>query len=117
MGPSHKPPGFQRARLKKRLTNYYRERKRGHKMKHPSKRRSVQLMVRFTPGEARHVREIVRANSGTVSDFIRVCVTGALAREGDPIAAEMLGAIFEKGLQKAITRRVKQALRDEKAKT
>lgn len=78
--------------------------------------KSVHVMVRFTPEEAGHIRAIVKANTGTISEFVRACVLGALAREGDPESTRMLSILLEKGLHKAIERRVKNAIKVERAK-
>lgn len=80
-------------------------------------KKNVFINVRFTADEAAHIRRIVKANTGTVSEFVRACVLGALAREGDPDSTRMLAALFEKGLHKAIQRRVRSAIAEERKKS
>lgn len=72
--------------------------------------RSVQMVIRFTPEEARHIREIVKANSGTVSEFVRTCVNTALAQQGDPEATQMLITMFDKGMRDVVEKRVQAEL-------
>ena len=78
--------------------------------------KSERIIVRFTHEEADHIRRIVKANTGTISEFVRTCVLGALAREGDPESTKLLAALFEKGLHKAVERRVKVAIAEERKK-
>lgn len=79
-------------------------------MKKP--RKTVQVMVRLTPEEAKHVREIVKANSGTVSDFVRMCINTQLAQTGDPQGVEFLARQVEQGLRQLLEKRVEAALRE-----
>lgn len=69
--------------------------------------RGVRLQVVFSRAEAKHIREIVKANKGNVSEFIRTCVNTQLAQVGDPEAMELLTAMFEKGMKEVVERRVK----------
>lgn len=80
------------------------------------KKKSIQVQVRFRPEEIQHIRDIVKANSGTVSEFIRTCVNAELARAGDPKAMEMLTAMFEKGMNELVQRRIAAAIAEEKKK-
>lgn len=79
--------------------------------------KSAVINVRFTPEEADHIRAIVKVNSGSISEFIRLCVNRALAEEGDPEAVKMLGAMMEKGILQLVERRVKAAIREERKKS
>lgn len=63
-------------------------------------------MVRFTPGEHKRVREIVKANTGTMSEFIRTCVNRELAIAGDPKGMELLMQMFEPGIKEMLKRAV-----------
>lgn len=74
------------------------------------KQKNVFINVRFTAQEARHLREVVKANSGTVSEFVRTCVNTALAQAGDPEATEMLITMFDKGMRELVERRVQAEL-------
>lgn len=78
--------------------------------------RTVNIVVRFTPEEAAHIREVVEANSGTVSEFIRTCVNAELARAGDPEAYKMLTEMFEKGMRQVVAARVRAEIVKEKKK-
>ena len=73
--------------------------------------KSASFKVRFSPDEAAKVREIVKENRGTISEFVRMCVNAQLAQEGDPEATKLLSAMFEKGIQRTIELRVKKAMR------
>lgn len=72
--------------------------------------RTERITIRFTPEEARHIREIVKANSGTVNEFVRTCVNTALAQAGDPEATEMLITMFDKGMRELVEKRVQAEL-------
>lgn len=76
--------------------------------------RTAMVMVRFTPRELAHIRSIVKANSGTVSEFIRMCVNTSLAQQGDPEAAKMLTEMIEQGMKKFVQLKVRQAVADAK---
>jgi hypothetical protein len=78
--------------------------------------RSVKVMVRFTPEEIKHIREIVKANTGTVSEFVRTCVNTQLAQAGDPKALEMLTAMFTKGMDHLVRVKIQAAIDEEKKK-
>jgi len=73
--------------------------------------KSVHVMVRFTPQEAKHIRAIVKANSGTISEFVRMCVNTSLAQQGDPEAYDMLTKMVSEGMRKVVDLKVKQAMR------
>ena len=74
--------------------------------------RTVQVAIRFTPDEIKHIRAIVKANSGTVSEFVRTCVNTSLAQQGDPEALKLLEKMFAEGMRKMIDLKVKAAIRE-----
>lgn len=76
--------------------------------------RTVHVMVRFTPAEAKHIRAIVKANGGTISEFIRTCVNTSLAQQGDPEALKLLEQMFSEGMRKMISLKVDAALKGKK---
>lgn len=76
--------------------------------------RSVQIVIRFTPEEARHIREVVKANSGTVSEFVRMCVNTQLAQVGDPQGMELLTGMLAKGMRELVEKRVQAAMKGKK---
>jgi len=78
--------------------------------------KSVKIQCRFTPKEAAHIRAIVKENSGTISEFIRMCVNTSLAQQGDPEAYEMLSEMLAQGVRKVIELKVKKAVTDAKRK-
>lgn len=83
-------------------------------MKHP---RTEMINVRFTVEELNHIREIVKANTGTISEFVRTCVNTSLAQAGDPEATKMLEAMFQAGMQDFVNRRVKEEVAKAKGGT
>lgn len=78
--------------------------------------KTAQIICRFTPKEAAHIRSIVKANGGTVSEFVRMCVNTGLAQQGDPAAYEMLTEMISKGIKKVVELKVNRAAMDAKRK-
>jgi len=76
--------------------------------------KTVIIGIRFTPKEAAHIRAIVKANSGTVSEFVRMCVNTGLAQQGDPEAAKLLTEMLEKGMRKFVQLKVADAMKGKK---
>lgn len=73
--------------------------------------KTVTIGVRFTPKEAAHIRAIVKANSGTISEFVRMCVNTGLAQQGDPEAFQMLSEMLSEGMKKVVALKVKAAMK------
>jgi hypothetical protein len=76
--------------------------------------RTKHVMVRFTPQEYAHIHSIVKANTGTVSEFVRMCVNTSLAQQGDPEAYDMLTKMLSEGMQKVVALKVKAAMKGKK---
>jgi hypothetical protein len=73
------------------------------------------LVVRVTVREEKRIKEIVKANSGTVSEFVRVCINSQLAQSGDPESMKNLSMMFERGISEFVQTRVKTEIERAKA--
>ncbi len=79
-------------------------------------KRSEKVMVRFTTEEVKHIREVVKASRGTVSEFVRTCVNTQLAQAGDPKAIELLTEMFSRGMDQFVQTKIQAAIAEEKKK-
>lgn len=73
--------------------------------------KNKRITIRFTPEEFRVIRQYVKDNTGSTSEFVRYCVNTQMAQAGDPEGMELLAKMISKGIRQTVENRVQAELK------